>query len=1116
VAAALAALLVVATPAAAQTKLLRFPALHGDRVAFTYAGDIWTAPVAGGTATRLTAHPGLELFARFSPDGKWIAFTGQYDGDEQVYVIPATGGEPRQLTFYPARGPLTPRWGYDNQVYGWTNDGKAILFRSHRDGWTLSTTRLYTVPMDGGPATPLPMPESGAGDYAPDAARVVYSPLFRDFRSEKRYGGGQANDLFIFDLKANQATRITDHVRADRDPMWLGNTIYFNSDRTGTFNLYAYDVASRQTKPVTTGATWDVRWPSSDRQSRIVYELNGELQVLDTKTGQARAIAITVPDDGLARRPSRISAANHVEDFELSPKGERALFSARGDVFTAPIEKGPTRNLTRTSGAHDKWARWSPDGSRIAFISDRSGEEEVWVVAQDGSSAPQQLTTGGKAMRYAPEWSADGERIAFSDKDGKLFVLSVDDKKLTQVVDVPRNQVRDYAWSPKGRFLAYSAQGPNNYRSIYIWSEKDGQVRRVTDELFNAYNPAWDPDGQYLFYLSDREYAPQISGAEWNYATNRTTGIYALALRKDVKSPFPPESDEVTVSGGEKPGEKPAESKPEGAAAKDAAAQGKDAAAKDAPAKPGEDLAIDFDGLGQRVARVPVEFDNYGGLVAKKGHLVYVVQPAFYYGRQPDRKSALKIYSLKDRKETQLVEDVAGYALSSDGSKLLVRSGRTYTLYDATPQGANAKKPVATEGLMVDRVPAEEWRQIFHEVWRRYRDWFYVENMHGYDWEALREQYEPWLQHVAHRSDLNYVISEMISELTVQHAYIEGGDFVVPPRPRVALPGARFALDDKAGRFTIAKIFPGHNEEDVYRSPLTEIGVDVEPGEYVLAIDGEELTAKDDPYRLLRHKADRPVTLTVNGEPTLEGSRLVTFKPIASEEKLVYLDWVLANRQRVEQLSKGRVGYLHVPDMGADGIREFIKWYYPQLRKEGLVVDVRANGGGNVSRMLIERLRRELLGVDFGRTDEQADTYPDGVFIGPMAAILNENSSSDGDIFPYMFREAKLGPLVGKRSWGGVVGISGRGPLIDGGTVYVPESATASAQGEWVIEGYGVDPDIEVENDPASVLAGKDPQLERAVAEVMKQLQEQPVKLPTKPAPPVKTKDKVPTTTAER
>ncbi|MDX6557848.1 MAG: tricorn protease, partial [Blastocatellia bacterium] len=457
-----------------------------------------------------------------------------------------------------------------------------------------------------------------------------------------------------------------------------------------------------------------------------------------------------------------------------------------------------------------------------------------------------------------------------------------------------------------------------------------------------------------------------------------------------------------------------------------------------------------------------------------------------------------------DRKETTIADDINGYAMSGDGSKVLVRQGPGFSLYDATPQGDKTKKPVPTTGLVVDRVPAEEWNQIFNEVWRRYRDWFYVPNMHGYDWVALREQYKPLLQYVAHRSDLNYVIAEMISELTVQHAYIEGGDFQIPPRPRVGLPGARFELDKQSGRYRISKIFEGENEEDIYRSPLREIGVNVNVGDYVLAIDGEELKGADDPYRLLRNKADNTVQLTVNSKPTMDGSRTISYRPITDEGNLIYLDWVSRNRRQVEAATGGRVGYIHVPDMGAAGIREFIKWYYPQLNKEGLIVDVRANGGGNVSRMLIERLRRKVLALNYQRTDDEASTYPDGVFLGPMVALLDGNSASDGDIFPAMFREAGLGPLIGKRSWGGVVGISNRGNLIDGGAVFVPGSAFASKDGQWIIEGHGVDPDIEVDNDPASEIAGRDPQLERGIAEVMTKLKT-PVKLPPRPPAPIKT-----------
>lgn len=1118
------ALLLFSTTAFSQTKLLRFPDIYGDRVVFTYGGDLWTSPASGGAAVRLTSHPGMEVFGKFSPDGKWVAFTGQYDGDEQVYIVPAGGGVPRQLTFYPAKGPFTPRWGWDNQVYGWSADGRRIIFKSQRDSWTLPVARLYTVSVDGGPAEVLPMPEAGSGDYSPDSSQMVYSPQNRDFRPEKRYGGGQANALYIFDLKTYAAKRITEGPRPTRDPMWMGNTIYFNSDRDGHFNLYAYNVGSGKTNQVTTNKTWDVRWPSSDNDGRIVYELNGELQVLDTKSGHSNGISINVPNEGLASRPSRVSAAGNIESYNLSPKGERAVFSARGDIFTAPIEKGPTRNLTHSSGAHDKWPAWSPDGSRISFISDMSGEEEIYIIQQDGLKPAERITTGGSVMRYQPEWAPDGKRLAFSDKDGKVYVVTLADKKVTEIADAPHGQIRDYVWSPKGNFLAFSYDvNPNRFSAVWVWSASDGKLRKVTDDMFNAYNPAWDPAGNYLYFIADREFQPQISQLEFNYATNRQAYIYALALRKDVKHPFPPESDEVTIAKtdepakpqGTPPGEEPKpikdinkepnapskspspEEKPTPAAA------GQEPKADAAPKLPAT-MTIDFDGIVSRVARVPVGADNYGGLSAKTGHLLYVTGSAFYYGRAGDRPTILKIFAFKDRKEATIAEDIRGYALSDDGSKVLVGQGAGGNIYDATPQGDKTRKPVSIAGLVVDRIPAEEWNQIFNEVWRRYRDWFYVPNMHGYDWIALREQYKPLLQYVQHRSDLNYVISEMVSELTIQHAYVEGGDFTIPPRPRSGLPGARFELDRQSGRYRISRIFDGENEEDLYRSPLREIGINVAVGDYVLAVDGEELKGTDDIYRLLRNKADNPVSLTISKTPSLDGARVISYRPITDEGNLIYLDWVEGNRRKVDQATNGRVGYIHIPDMGANGIREFIKWYYPQIAKEGLVVDVRANGGGNVSRMLIERLRRKLLGVNYSRTDELGNTYPDSVFIGPMVALLDGNSASDGDIFPYMFRKAGLGPLIGKRSWGGVVGIQGRGALIDGGNIFVPGSGLTDENGNWVIEGYGVDPDIDVDNDPKSEIEGRDPQLERGISEVMLRLKT-PVKLPPKPAGPVKT-----------
>lgn len=1090
-----------------QSKLLRFPDIHGDQVVFSYAGDIWTASANGGAAVRITAHPGLELFPKFSPDGKWIAFTGQYDGDEQVYVVPATGGVPRQLTYYPAKGPLPARWGYDNQVYGWTPDGTAVLFRSLREGWSVSQSRLYTVPVAGGLPTALPMPTSGAGDYSPDGRSLVYSPLFRDFRTWKRYEGGWAQNLFVFNLSTNEVQPVDHSPRTERDPMWIGNKICFASDRSGTLNLYEFDPASKQSKALTTYSDWDVRWPSASPQGKIIFERNGELHVLDTKASRpAQKISIQVPDDGLASRPSRMDVSKQVSGFALSPKGERAIFVARGDIFSAPIEKGVPRNLTRSSGAHDKAPNWSPDGRHVAFISDMTGEEELYMVPQDGSAAPTQLTTNGSAMRYRPLWSPDSKKIAFADKEGKIFVVTVADKSILEVADERRRETLDYAWSPDSGHLAFSLSGDNGARAIWVWSASDGQARQVTGELFNEYTPAWDPAGNYLYYLSDREFAPQLSTVEHNYALARETSIYALALRKDVKHPFPPEEDTVTVTPADDAGKSAASSETDSQGEKGEKGTEGDKGDKSKEAKKeGQWLQIDFDGIASRTARAPIPAQNIAGLAATHDALLYTRLGNNYYGREPDNKAALMIFTHKDRKEQALFEGVTGWTLSHDLSKVLVRQGAGFHLMDTKPGASASKKAVTTAGLSVDRSPRQEWQQIFNEVWRRYRDFFYVSNMHGYDWEALRNQYAPLLEDVAHRADLNYLIGEMIAELNVGHAYIAGGDYEVPERPNVALPGARFQLDQAAGRYQIAQFLPGHNEEPAYRSPLTEVGMNISVGDFVLAIDGEELTANSNPYRLLRGKADRPVRFTVNDKPQLDGAREVVFQPISEETKLNYLAMVLRNRERVDALSGGKLGYIHVPDMGADGIYEFIKWYYPQLRKEGMVVDMRGNGGGNVSRMLIERFRRQLLATGFSRTNDEATTYPDGVFIGALVCLLNEVSASDGDIFPAMFREAKLGKLVGKRSWGGVIGITNRGTLIDGGIVNVPEFGFASADGRWVIEGEGVSPDIEVENDPKSVIDGRDPQLERGVREVLDILKTSPRKLPSRPEAPVKT-----------
>ncbi len=908
-----------------------------DRIVFSYAGDLWTVGTQGGTATRLTANPGLKLFGKFSPDGQQIAFTAQYGGDEQVYVMPSGGGTPKQLTFYPAPGPLAERWGYDNQVYGWTPDGGAVLFRSARDGYMLTDSKLYTVAVNGGAAMPLPMPMSGAGCFSPDGKKIVYSPLWRDFRSEKRYQGGWANDLYIFDLTNPSLEQITNDPRTDRDPMWIGGAIYFNSDRSGTFNLYRYEIATKQTRQLTHYKDWDVRWPSADPDGQIVYESAGELHIFDTRSDQDRVLSILVPADITTTRPHAVNAADSIESSLISPGGERIAIVARGDVFSVPVEHGVTRNLTQSSNAHDREAAWSNDGKQLAYVSDRSGEEEIYVQAQDGNSPAIAVTSGSTARYYAPAWSGDDKRIAFADNRNRILVVEVASKKRTTIAADPINIAQDYRWSPDGQFLAYTLNAANNFSSVFVWSAADGISRRVTPESFNSQSPAWSPNGELLYFLSNREYQPMMSSIEFDFATDRQTGIFALALRKDVKNPFGIRDDE--------PGEE-----------KNAAAdKDRNKPEEKAKAKAKVALQIDFPGIEQRAIRVPLEADNLSGLLAGDEDLLYLRSGPAYYGREPAIRPTVMAYSIKDREAKAVAEDVTDWSATANGKHVLARMASKEFKYFEVGKSEDAKT-ISLAGLLTTRVPADEWREIFAEVWRRYRDYFYVENMHGFDWPALRKKYEPLLGYVGHRADLNYVIGEMIAELTVQHAYIEGGDFGLPQRPFVALPGARFELDAKSGRYRIASIFAGENEEEHYRSPLTEVGVDAHVGDFVLSINGRELKAGTDPYELLQAPADQPVEWRVATDAAGSAARTIRYRPLRSETALLYLAWVAQNRARVDRMSQGRLGYIHIPDMGEAGIREFIKWWYPQVRKEGLVVDVRDNGGGNVSQLLIQRL----------------------------------------------------------------------------------------------------------------------------------------------------------------
>ncbi|MDR3108539.1 MAG: PDZ domain-containing protein [Planctomycetaceae bacterium] len=1134
------------------TKLLRYPDINRNTVVFCHGGDIWRVSTKGGTATRLTAHEGLELFPKISPDGKWLAFTGQYDGDEQVYVMPIGGGVPRQLTFYPAMGPNPPRRGCDNIVYGWTPDSKKVLFRSLRDSNSVTELgALFTVSLEGGLPVKLPMPTTGAGDFSPDGKKIVYSPLFRDFRSWKRYQGGWAQYLTIFDLETNETKRLDKNVRTERDPMWIGNSIYFVSDRTGTMNLFKYDIASEEITQCTYEQTWDVRWATSDKVSKIIYELAGELVIYDTsdKAAEDRTtkLTINVPHDGLAMRPQRKNVSRNIEEFALAPGGKRAAVIARGDLFSVPIEKGYSRNLTNTSNAHEREVAWSYDGSRIAYVSDVTGEDQIYLIDPRGEKPAEQLTKTFDGQLNNLRISPCGLFVSIGNCKKRIYVIATEDTdgfRKGEPVEVAQSNDSSMAprtvWSPCGGYLAFVMPQPQGYGVLYIWELKTKTLRAVTDPMFDVESPAWDPSGKFLYYISRREFAPQYSTIEWNFAANRDNGIFAIALRKDVANPFAPQSDEVESTAPKaaepkkdepkkdepkkdepkkdepakddekKPDDEKKETEKKDDAKSDDAKSDdvkKDEPKKDeAPKKPASKrktpTIINWDGLAQRVVRVPVGSENFGNLEATAQYLVYVKGGAGFNGRESYAKSEIMFYDIKERKEYRMAENASSYELSPDGKRILFSSGGLKCC-DLKPASPHLNVP--TGDMYVDRVPADEWREMFDEAWRKYRDWFYVENMHGYDWRAIGEQYRSLLPYVAHRDDLNYVIAEMISELNIGHTYVQGGEYAEPSRPSVGLPGCRFELDKKSNRYKISVIFKGSNEEPKYRSPLTELGVDAKVGDYVLQIDGIELLGNDNPYRLLQHRT-HPITLTLNAKPTLEGSRKVTYVPVRNETSLKYLDFVLRNVEAVDKATNGRAGYIHLPDMGASGAYEFLKWYYPQIRKEGLVIDDRSNGGGNISQWIIMRLNQKMLGTRFGSIHASPALYPGNARFGHQVCLINETSASDGDIFPHYFRKAGLGLLIGKRTWGGVVGISPRGQLLDGGSVTVPLQATNDENGNWIIEGEGVTPDIEVENDPKSMINGKDPQLEMGIKEILKQMDENPKKLPNRPEAPVKTK----------
>jgi tricorn protease len=1087
-------------------RLMRFPDVYKDKIVFSYAGDLWLASTSGGVARRITTSPGLELFPKFSPDGKWIAFTAQYDGNFNVYVMPSEGGQPRQLTWLPDVGNVPERMGPNNEVITWYPDSRRILFLSRRSTFNTWFGQLYTVSIDGGLPEKFPLPKGGLTSFSPDGTKIVYNRIFRNFRTWKRYTGGLAQDLWLYDLKANTIERLTHYPGTDTFPMWHGNTIYFTSDRgpEKRLNLYSLDLGSRKVTQLTHFTDFDVMWPSLGPDS-IIFENGGYLYLFDLKSEKVRKLTIYLPGDRDQILPHWENVSKLISSFDLSPDAKRALFTARGDVFTVPAEHGSIRNLTETPGIQERNAAWSPDGRWIAYISDRTGENQLYIRPQSQAGKEIQITTTNKVFLLPPVWSPDSTKLLYADSTLHLYYVDIHDKQPVLIDQGKYADLTDYVWSPDSKWVAYAKQANNYNSAIYLYSLADKKISAVTSSFTNSWDPWFDPAGRYLYFLSNRTYNEVLGVYDMEFANPKATGIYAVTLRSDLPSPFAPRSDEAAV-------EKPK-------ASDETRTKGKNEE-KSEQEETLKNFRIDLAGIENRVVGLPIPPGNLQNVQANKENVFYVSTPTIgLSGPLPGESPEIHVFNLEKRKDSVLIAGANNYTLSFDGKKLLYAApaapapgaealleegGKqlTYGIIDAKPP---EKEPhhvgegalnLASMEMNVD--PPAEWKEIFDDVWRQERDYFFEKSMNGVDWAAVRNKYKALLPYVADRYDLNYILGEMIGELGNSHTYVGGGDFPDLHPVNVGLLGVDFGVDKANGLYQFKKIYPGQNWDPSVRSPLTEPGVRVKEGDYLLAVNGKPLRVPTNPYSLFVNTADQDVTLTVNSKPTAEGAWDVMVKPIRSELNLRELDWIETNREKVDKASGGRIGYVYLPDMEADGLNEFVRQYFPQIRKEGIIFDVRYNGGGFVDQIILEHLRRILVGMEAAR-NFKSDTIPENVFNGYMACLSNRYTASDGDYFTYFFKKYKLGPVIGERTWGGVRGIRGYIPEVDGGYFTRPEFSLYGLDSHWVIENHGVEPDIVVDNRPDLVVKGQDPQLEKAIEVLMKEIEEHPKKLPPRP-----------------
>ncbi|MBA4410306.1 MAG: PDZ domain-containing protein [Bacteroidota bacterium] len=1062
-----------------EARLMRFPDINTNLIAFVYAGDIWTVDSNGGEARRLTSHAGQELFPKISPDGQWIAFSGEYSGNRQIFVMPSNGGTPRQLTWYNSVGVMPPRGGFDDVPLDWTSDSKNILFRANRTPFGERNGKYFVVSTDGGLEKELPIVNGGFAALSPDNKKLCFTPVDREFRTWKRYKGGRASDLWIYDLDKNTSEQITDFIGTDQLPTWFGENIYFASDRDLKLNIYQYNTNTKALKQMTSHADFDCMWPSGEN-GQMVYENGGFLYKLNLQTGKEEKVNVSIHFDNPNIVPFYKNVKDFVQAYEISPTGKRALISARGDIFSIPAENGPTYNLTNTQGVREVYPRWSPDGKYISYYSDASGEYEIYLLENKKGVAPKQLTSGSSAWKYDSEWSPNSKYLLYFDRSLQLKLVDVETGKTTVVTHANRNEIQSYSFSPDSRWVTYDKEGANGLGAVWVYNLETAENKQLTDDRFNDGSPVFSTDGKYIWFVSDRDYNLDFSSFEFNYVYNKSTRIYAVALKADSPKLFTDKNDTEPVKETEKPKEEPKTDKKAKTEEKPVAKE---------PVK----VQIDLDGINSRITAFPMVAGSYRNLVAIEGGILYIGE------------GSLRKFTIEDKKDEEVMEKVGQAVVSADGKMMIYRSGKDFGITKL----AAGQKPGAGKLNLDDMVmkidPKKEWAQIYTDGWRIFRDYFYVSNIHGVDWKGIKERYTSLVQFVSHRADLDYILGEIVSETNTGHTYVDWGDFERVKRVDTGLLGAELKADQTSGKYQIAKIYSGENWNEARRSPLTEQGVNVKEGDYLVAINGIDLTLSMNPYQLLENTVGKMVEITVNAKPESAGAKTYTIKPIASELELLNLNWVNERRAMVDKLSGGKIGYIYVPNTSTDGNRELFRGMYAYNEKEALIIDDRYNGGGFIPDVMTGLLERKTLSY-WQRNGLSAMKTPGVAHNGPKVMLTNGYSSSGGDAFPYYFRKKGLGKLIGTRTWGGLVGMSGNAGLVDGGYIAVPRFGIYDENEQWIIEGTGVSPDIEVVDRPEQLAKGIDPCIEKAVEVLLKELMEYPVKKVNAPAPPDRSK----------